>query len=102
MSVLVEEKVDDRKSGANNNDDSIGEIQHELMEWHPTSGLLALTTYRANVGSEISFFTHQVSKYLLNKEVGSLLNNRYYKCKVIVRITINSLFHQHLKIKKSQ
>uniref|UniRef100_A0A0R3S570 Uncharacterized protein n=1 Tax=Elaeophora elaphi TaxID=1147741 RepID=A0A0R3S570_9BILA len=64
MSVLIGEKVDAGKSVANSNDDAIGEMQHELMEWHPTSGLLALTTYRANVGSEINFFTHQVSKTL--------------------------------------
>ncbi|VDM09566.1 unnamed protein product [Wuchereria bancrofti] len=72
MSVLVGEKVDDGKNGANSNGDD--EIAHELMEWHPTSGLLAITTYRANVGiskllaittyranvgSEINFFTHQ-------------------------------------------
>ncbi|CAG9540911.1 unnamed protein product [Cercopithifilaria johnstoni] len=61
MSVLVGEKVDDKKDGINDNDDN-DEIQHELMEWHPISGLLALTTYRANVGSEISFFTHQANK----------------------------------------
>ncbi|VDN94808.1 unnamed protein product [Brugia pahangi] len=60
MSVLVGEKVDDGKSGANSNGDD--EIEHELMEWHATSGLLAITTYRANVGSEINFFTHQANK----------------------------------------
>lgn len=65
MSVLVEEKVDARRGGSSGDD--IGEIQHEFMEWHPTSGLLALTTYRANVGSEISFFTHQVGEHPLSK-----------------------------------
>lgn len=61
MSVLVGEKVDDRKNekGDSSGDDS-GEIYHDLMEWHPTSGLLALTTYRTDVGSEINFYTHQV------------------------------------------
>uniref|UniRef100_A0A7I4KED3 Anaphase-promoting complex subunit 4 WD40 domain-containing protein n=1 Tax=Brugia malayi TaxID=6279 RepID=A0A7I4KED3_BRUMA len=60
MSVLVGEKVDDGKNGANSNGDD--DIEHELMEWHATSGLLAITTYRANVGSEINFFTHQANK----------------------------------------
>ncbi|EFO14850.1 hypothetical protein LOAG_13666 [Loa loa] len=52
MSIFVGEEVVD----------GIDEMHHELMEWHPKSGLLALTTYHANVGSEINFFTHQVSK----------------------------------------
>lgn len=64
MSVLVGEKIDTGKSGIDSdNNDDIGEIQHELMEWHPISGLLALTTYREGIGSEITFFTHQVSTH---------------------------------------
>nr|CRZ23682.1 Bm9389 [Brugia malayi] len=78
MSVLVGEKVDDGKNGANSNGDD--EIEHELMEWHATSGLLAITTYRANVGSEINFFTHQVSKHLLSKQI-TCCNNLSRKCR---------------------
>ncbi|VDN41414.1 unnamed protein product [Gongylonema pulchrum] len=40
-----------------------GELRHELLEWHPSTGLLALATYHASVGGEVSFFTNQVDPF---------------------------------------
>ncbi|MCP9263725.1 hypothetical protein DINM_007106 [Dirofilaria immitis] len=61
MPVLVGEKIVNGKNDTDNNDnnnndddndvndDGTNKIQHELMEWHPVSGLLALTTYHSSI-----------------------------------------------------
>ncbi|VDN02358.1 unnamed protein product [Thelazia callipaeda] len=60
MSVLVEEKIENEAKISTNKNELIK--NHELMEWHAISGVLAVTTFTDKVGSAINFFTPQARK----------------------------------------
>ncbi|VDM46420.1 unnamed protein product [Toxocara canis] len=52
MAVLIEKKVEQ----------NVADTRHELLEWHSRSGRLAVSSYNANFGSEVNFFTQQGGK----------------------------------------